>query len=151
MMSKLLNIYSLCNDECENGKHNEMYEICDRCGSHIHAKIFEINHETEGYVKVGSECFKDMMGFNYNKSHEKADKLYKEIKAEIIKVKIKYNYDIEKKYKWNIKNFTSNLLIIDISTGINTIKGKLNKSIIKAGIDLNLWESINYKSIIIKL
>jgi len=34
--------------------------------------VFEVMHPEHGYIKVGRECFKDVMGYTFKKAHEKA-------------------------------------------------------------------------------
>lgn len=64
--------YSLCTPDCEGGVHVGEWKTCDRCGSLIHKRVFEVSHPTYGFITVGSECFKDVMGYSFNTSHEKA-------------------------------------------------------------------------------
>ena len=146
MKNTIVNIYTLCDDSCECGKHNSNYEICSRCGSHIHTKIYSIN-TYNGVINVGSECFKDVMGYNFNKYHEKALKLHKLIVDKITEIKKIYNIEYELKLK--VRNFAKEISI-EYPNGLWLVGGKLNKSIIRSGVDLDLWESINDKSIEIK-
>lgn len=69
---QILDAYSLCTADCEGGNHVGEWITCDRCGSSVHVKVFEVSHPEHGYIKVGSECFKDVMGYKFGKAHEQA-------------------------------------------------------------------------------
>lgn len=68
----LLELYSNCTADCEHGQHVGKWEQCDRCGSAIHVRVFVVDHPQHGSIRVGSECFKDVMGYNFTVTHEKA-------------------------------------------------------------------------------
>lgn len=65
-------VYSLCTDDCEGRYHVPDFKKCDRCGANIHKLIIELEHPEQGFMTVGSECVKDLMGFKWSLSHEQA-------------------------------------------------------------------------------
>lgn len=65
-------VYSLCTDDCEGRYHVPDFKKCDRCGANIHKLIIELEHPEQGFMTVGSECVKDLMGFKWSVSHEQA-------------------------------------------------------------------------------
>lgn len=65
-------VYSLCTDDCEGRYHVPDFKKCDRCGANIHKTIIELEHPEQGFMTVGSECVKDLMGFKWSVSHEQA-------------------------------------------------------------------------------
>lgn len=69
---QIVDVYSLCTPDCEGGNHTGEWITCDRCGSGVHVKVFEVIHPEHGFVRVGAECFKDVMGYKFGKAHEKA-------------------------------------------------------------------------------
>lgn len=146
-MNKIIKIYTMCNDECTKDKHNSNYIVCSRCGSHIHTRIYRINTEDKGIIEVGSECFKDIMGYNFTKSHQKAIDLHLKIMDKIQIYKKMYPNNNR---TFKIKKFCDSL-ILEVSNGLWVIEGKLNKTLINAGIDLNLWESNGISKTSIKI
>ena len=77
--------YSLCDADCEDGHHNGDFATCERCGSMIHSRVFKVDHSRYGYITVGSECFKEVMGWSWKKSHENALELYMFLKEWLAK------------------------------------------------------------------
>lgn len=70
-------IWTCCSMDCEElGGHTSEHIICDRCGAHVHKRIFDVHRKhsdgTVDHLSVGSECFKDVMGYSWKKAHDKA-------------------------------------------------------------------------------
>lgn len=149
----LLAHYSLCTADCEGTYHVPDFKTCDRCGSLIHKAIFEVDHPTLGEVTVGSECFKDVMGYAWKKSHENAVVLHKALADWVKRWDAAHGESTERvKVKWRQGKRAS----VDIpgterafvrETGYSAhrlwtmkLPHGFNDTIIRAGADLGLWE-----------
>lgn len=88
-MPTLIDYYTLCDADCSEGIHNPAYEVCDRCGARIHNKIFVVITDAGEEITVGSECFKDVMGYSFGKYHERALE-FKPIVSDLVKRRYKY-------------------------------------------------------------
>lgn len=78
---RVIGVSTHCSLDCEElGGHTSEHTICDRCGAHVHKRVFEIERRysdgTVDHLAVGTECFKDVMGYSWKKAHDKAKELF---------------------------------------------------------------------------
>lgn len=132
-MSKIIRRYSLCNADCKEFGHHGDYRVCDRCGAHIHKTIWELVDNNGDMVTVGSECFEKVMGYKFTVTHERAQEV-----ADVLQENLQ-------KYP----NFTVVRPLSGRIAELNGDRGKfvrvripygLSKTLIRAGMDLNLWK-----------
>jgi hypothetical protein len=68
----VVDVQTHCDADCEEGYHNPSGEKCERCGSWIHSRVIVVNAPAYGTVRVGTECSKELLGWSWRPSHDKA-------------------------------------------------------------------------------
>ena len=139
-MPQLVRRYSLCNEDCEpeEGSHNPEFERCDRCGARIHTAVYEVITDDGEELTVGSECFKDVMGFKYGKWHERAEEVYAAIMTRRPKIEERLGAKVARARSYGSRK----LLLISqkgASLAVISIPHNFSDSLIKAGADLRFW------------
>jgi hypothetical protein len=122
----------------------------------IHTRIFEIDHHEYGFGPVGSECFRELMGWSWRKSHENAVEMYFFLKDWLTAANAKWGttspyilvqYADGKKahivaeapVHWRLRHdpdveeFAPHEFVVRMPHGFNTNNAR-------AGLDIRLWE-----------
>lgn len=155
---RVIRVYSLCTIDCEEcGGHVGEWRPCDRCGTPIHARVFVIDHPELGELHVGSECFKDLMGYTYTTWHEKATETIGAIRAKLAKhssadrrldgAHVKKSngrrvtlYPFSAGTAGQIESYQASSILYGRDW---TMPHALSDSLVRAAIDLNLVRSIS--------
>ena len=142
MAAMFIRRFSLCTADCADGVHTPDFEVCERCGAHIHKEVFEVQTDSDR-ILVGSECFKDVMGYKWTAAHEKALEVAERVR-EIIQRRPGYTF--ARQINGRVAEFAD-------SEGFSrffraNLPHGLNRTVMRAGADLGLWYYVRERNII---
>jgi hypothetical protein len=158
-MAKFLESYTLCTPDCEGGHHVPRFIRCERCGAETHKRVYKVEDDHGMVYEVGSNCFADIMGYRFGKSHEKAIILYEYIMEHIDRASkrdagqpLSAYMDMRGYATVTLpcKGYRDKTIIVKTEEfafpGFNIrVPFNLSWQIVRAGNDLGLWTMIEYQ------
>jgi hypothetical protein len=156
--TKIIGSFTHCTPDCEELGHDWTdHTVCDRCGAHVHKRVFEVERirsdGTVEHMRVGAECFKDVMGYSWKKAHDKALAVHSHIMnviagwndkrsfvrlADMVKVIEEARIDLGRHPELHVPRTMNASGTTWGSTSIKTQFG-FSKTVARAGEDLGLW------------